>query len=246
MDRAKFTAISHRDIAHCNPIGTAKVDAVIELLGLRGDALAVDFGCGKAELLLRVVERFRARAVGIDQAAALLREAREQASNRDPRGRLTLHEADAAAFAVEPASLDLAVCVGATHIFGGYRGTLRRLRPLVRPGGYVLVGEGFWRREPSPEYLAALGGTREEFLDHAGNVAAAVELGLTPHYAAVSSEDDWDRYEWLHCRAVELYAAEHPDDPDTPALLERIRAWRDLYLRWGRDTLGFALYLFRV
>ena len=64
--------------------------------------------------------------------------------------------------------------------------------------------------------------------------------------AAVSSDDDWDRYEWLHCRAVEVYCKEHPDDPDSPAMLERIRGWRDLYLKWGRDTLGFGVYLFRA
>ncbi|MCC6194158.1 MAG: class I SAM-dependent methyltransferase, partial [Burkholderiales bacterium] len=34
------------------------------------------------------------------------------------------------------------------------------------------------------------------------------------------------------------------EDPDVPAMLERIRKWRDGYLRWGRDTLGFAVYLF--
>ncbi len=39
---------------------------------------------------------------------------------------------------------------------------------------------------------------------------------------------------------------EHPDDPDAPAMLDRIRRWRDGYLRWGRDTMGFALYLHRV
>ena len=36
------------------------------------------------------------------------------------------------------------------------------------------------------------------------------------------------------------------DDPDVPELLERFRAARDRYLRWGRDELGWALYLFQV
>ena len=27
-------------------------------------------------------------------------------------------------------------------------------------------------------------------------------------------------------------------------MLERSRKWRDAYLRWGRDTLGFGVYLF--
>jgi hypothetical protein len=37
----------------------------------------------------------------------------------------------------------------------------------------------------------------------------------------------------------------HPDDPDRDAMLKRIRNWRDAYLRWGRSTLGFGLYLFQ-
>jgi len=29
-----------------------------------------------------------------------------------------------------------------------------------------------------------------------------------------------------------------------PAMMERIQHWRDAYLRWGRDSRGFAVYLF--
>ena len=86
--------------------------------------------------------------------------------------------------------------------------------------------------------------TREHHATHADNVAAGLDEGLLPLYAAVSSEDDWDHYEGLYARAIELYALAYPDDPDTPAMLARSRTWRDAYLRWGRDTLGFALYLF--
>lgn len=246
MDRSKYTAVSHRGIAHCNPVGAAGIDDLIGLLDLPPTAAAVDFGCGKAELLLRLVERYGLRATGIDLAAALLAEGREQAAARDPGGRLTLHHADASRFAIGPRSLDLGICIGATEIFGGLRPTLARLKALVRPGGYVMVGEGFWRKAPEPAYLAALGASADEFTTHAANVAAGVGIGLVPHYALVTSDEDWDRYEWLHCRSVELYTLEHPEDPDTPALLERIRAWRDLYLRWGRETLGFAIYLFKV
>ena len=46
-------------------------------------------------------------------------------------------------------------------------------------------------------------------------------------------------------RLVERYARNNPDDPDCPAMVTRIRRWRDAYLRWGRDTLGFGLYLFQ-
>ena len=60
----------------------------------------------------------------------------------------------------------------------------------------------------------------------------------------MASPDEWDEYEWKYSRSIERYALEQPGDPDVPAMLERIRRWRDGYLRWGRDTLGFGVYLF--
>lgn len=56
----------------------------------------------------------------------------------------------------------------------------------------------------------------------------------------LSSEDDWDRYKGLQWRATERYALAHPDDGDVTEMLERVRAARDRYLRWERDTLGWA------
>ncbi len=245
MDPYKYSAVSHRELLYCNPINSAKMEELIELLQFAPQARIVDFGSGKAELLIRLVERYGVEAVGIDRSPYFTQEAREHAAARIPDGRLTLLETDVADFQAEPGSFDLAVCMGATEVFGGYTGTLEALSALVRPGGYVAVGEGYWKREPAQAYLDLLGATREEFASHAENVVAGVARQLTPLYAWASSEDDWDRYEWVHCGAVERYARQHPDDPDVPALLNRIRSWRDLYLTMGRDTLGFGLYLFQ-
>lgn len=182
--------------------------------------------------------------MGIDHAPHAIAEARARAARRVPEADLTLHEAPIAEVPFEPASFDLALCIGSTHLYGDYRGALRALRALVRPGGYLLVGDIFWRREPDVAYLAVLGASREDQALHADNVASGREEGLIPLYSAVSSEDDWDHYEGLYARGIEVYALAHPDDRDTPAMLARIRTWRDAYLRWGRDTLGFALDLY--
>ncbi|HOL16495.1 MAG TPA: hypothetical protein PLZ49_09975 [Bacillota bacterium] len=37
----------------------------------------------------------------------------------------------------------------------------------------------------------------------------------------------------------------NPGDPDLPELMERVNRSRECYLRWGRDCLGWAAYLFR-
>ena len=69
-------------------------------------------------------------------------------------------------------------------------------------------------------------------------------LGLGPLYTLVSDSNDWDRYEGLQWNAAERYAVDHPDDPDVPSLMESMREQRDRYLRWGRDELGWAIYVF--
>ena len=96
-----------------------------------------------------------------------------------------------------------------------------------------------------PAYLEWSGMRRDEFATHRENVEAGVDEGLVPVYALASSEDDFDRYEALQWRAAERYARAHPDDVDVPALLERVTRARHEYLAWGRETLGWSLYLFR-
>jgi len=39
--------------------------------------------------------------------------------------------------------------------------------------------------------------------------------------------------------------ATHSNDPDDGALLRISNKSRDAYLRWGRNCLGWAMYLFR-
>ncbi len=245
MNRYKYTTISHQGMRYCNPFSSEKIEAIINLLDLTSEARVLDIGAGKAELLIRLIERFSVSALGVDFSSAFLQEAYEQAEARIPQGKLTLQECDVTAFQADVESFDLVICLGASHIFGGFQGTLQHLVQWVCPGGQILIGDGYWKQEPAPEYLAAMGATRNECLTHAGNVAIGVTQGLVPMYASVCNDDEWDLYEWLHLRNIERYALEHPDDPDVPALLARIRSWRDLYLRWGRETLGFGLYLFQ-
>jgi hypothetical protein len=117
----------------------------------------------------------------------------------------------------------------------------------VRAGGLVLYGEGYWRREPTSEYLDALGTARDELDDYAGTIRRGTELGLAPVYAATASIDDFDRYEWSWSRNGERYAADHPDEAGVADFVEWIRAGRRRYVDLGgRDTLGFGLFLFRA
>jgi len=246
MDRWKYFAVTHRDHVICNPTSEARIDELISLLELEAGARVLDIACGKAELLVRLAERHQVVGEGVDLSPHFIRDARALAASRVPGASLTFHEMAGADYQAAPHSFDLAMCLGASWALGGHAGTLEALRRAVRPGGLVVVGEPFWRRAPEPEYLAASGLNQSDFGTHFGNVATGVAAGLALLYAMVSNDDDWDRYEGLRWRAAERYFAANPGDPDAQEIVERQRGERDAYLQWGRETLGWAMYVFRT
>ncbi len=229
-----------------NPLAEEDVDEMIEALELEPGAHVLDLGCGKAEVLLRIVERYpEVRAIGLDTSPAVLAEARRQAEERVPESKVSLFEQDVRDYAPEPGSFDLVVSTGGVAFRGGVGGTLAVLSGFVAPGGKLLFGEGYWREEPSAEYLVALGAAREELKDYGGTIAAAEDVGLDLKRAVTTSVEDWDAYEDAWARNGERYADAHEGEEGVAELSAWIEAGRERYRKLGgRDVLGFALFLF--
>jgi SAM-dependent methyltransferase len=244
-DQLRFTTIAHRDHAFVNPLSAAKVDQVLSMLELSPGARVLDVGCGKGEVLIRLAERWSARGEGVDWNPAFIREARARAEARVPHAGLVFHERAAADHRIEPGAFDAAVCVGSTEAYGTYEDALRGLARAVRPHGRLLVGQTFWRRHPHPDYLEVLGARVDDLFDHPKNVRAGEAAALVPICTAVSTQDEWDFYEGRCQRAVQDFVAAHPEDPEAEAMASRSRRWREAYDHWGRDTLGFGLYVFQ-
>jgi SAM-dependent methyltransferase len=246
MDNWKFYDIIHRHHTIMNPVNEEGLEHVYDLLELKRGARVADIGCGKGEMLIRLAEKYHVKGVGVDKSPYCIREAAESKRKRLPRADLKFLEMDGSQYNPEKGeSSDLAMCVGATWIYGGYRNTIKALAGMTKPFGFVMVGEPFWRKTPSQEYLKSQGLTSDAFDSHHGNVAIGESEGLRPVYSLVSGEDDWDMYEGLHWYAAAEYAITNPEDPDLEELQARVSSERESYLRWGRETLGWAVYLFR-
>lgn len=246
MDMWKYFGITHTDHTIMNPSSLEKTRELVALLRLPEGGRVLDVACGKAEFLCLVAETYNVKATGIDLSPYTIEAARKNVETRGLAERIELLHADGGEYKPDaPESLDLASCIGASWVYGNHRGTLEALMKMTRPGGLLLVGEPFWITDPDPQYLKLTGADPNMCGSHAGNVAIGEDVGLSLLYTAVTNQDDWDRYEGLQWQAAERYAADHPDDGDVEALLRSIRRGRDAYLRWGRNCLGWAMYLFR-
>ena len=241
--RFRFTTIAHSERDWLGPLSDGAIDALLD--GVRPSPVrTVDVGCGKGALLANVLQRFGGAGVGVEPNPEFAHSAIERVAARAPRASLALHECDLADAALPEGAFDLAVCTGASQAFGTPEQAVAGLARLVPPGGLVLLGEGYWRRRPDPAYAGLLGG-EDSMLDHAGNVTMGRRHGLACLRTRESTLAEWDAYEGAYAAAVRAWCEANPDDPDAQAFRERIDSWNAAFHRWGRDTLGFGLYLFR-
>ncbi|MFP3943424.1 MAG: SAM-dependent methyltransferase [Alphaproteobacteria bacterium] len=239
----RYSAIAHRFLPVAAPVGEDVLAGLLDVLPLESGARVLDAGCGRGELPLRLAQRFGARVLGVDTDERALADARAAARQRQL--------SDLAEFRCMPAldlpaggKFDFAICVGSSHACGGYGAALEFLAERVRPGGTLLMGEGYWKRPPTAEYLKFLGAEESDLGSHYGNTRRAAALGLETVWSFASRAEDWDRYEGLYRLAMHRWLGANPDDPHRDEFAQRSARWYDGYLRWGRDVMGFGLYLF--
>lgn len=223
-------------MALLNPLAPEQIDAALARLRVRPGSRVLDVGCGKGEVLARLVARCPGIAgMGVDIDPGHIGEARE-------RGVPGVDWRVQDASQLLSRNFDVVICIGSTHALGGFPDALVRLRDLTRPGGELIIGEGFWRRQPDPEYLAALGARADELATRPGLLDAMRAAGLVVGYITEARDDSWQQYEERLSRNAERWASMHPSDP----LASHAHAYAEaLRSRWdapgGRDTLGFAL-----
>ncbi|QPP09004.1 class I SAM-dependent methyltransferase [Streptomyces bathyalis] len=245
MDRQVISSLAHRDHPIAAPLHDTSVDRLLVRALPRGDERMLDLGCGEAAWLVRALRaRPQARGEGVDVSPTALARAHETAGAAGLDGRLTLHEQDAARF-TSPHAFDLVSVVGSTHAFGGLMPALAAAGELLAEGGRVLIGEGFWEREPSPAALAGLDASPGDFDDLATTVDRVTAAGWTPVHAHVSTPGEWDDYEWAWTGSLSAWALDHPGHPDSAHALEAAAEHREGWLRGYRGTLGFVTLLLR-
>lgn len=229
-----------------NPLSEASVDEALGMLALGEESVVVDIGCGRGEMLARCVERFGCRAIGADTRPHEIERARERTAGFAARVELFDGPIQDVVFS-EP--VDAAICVGASHAFAegaaALPATLQAFKRMVKHDGVMLLGEGYWRQPPDPEYLEKAGISEDIDREFDDTILVIEQAGFSVLKQWISSKDDWDAFEGAFWKAAEDQLAARPDDTDAREAAHHWRNWRACYEKWGRDTMGFALFVLK-
>jgi SAM-dependent methyltransferase len=245
VDRRRLSSIAHSHHPIAAPIFGVNVNRMLRRADRRPAARILDLGCGEAAWAMQALAHYPdGHADAVDISTYALERAAAAAAERGLADRLTLHERDARTY-VPDGDYDLVLCVGSTHVFGGFDATLRLADRHVNADGILLIGEGFWQLPPTPEALAGLDAKPEDFTDLAGLVDAVEGAGWTPVYAHVSDAAEWDNYEWSWIGSLTEWAIDNPGHPDATQARTVAREHRDQWLRGYRNVLGFVTMVLR-
>ena len=240
--------MARSDIAHYEglefwgPYDASTIDPLIASIEAPPDARALDVGCGDGALLLRLALQHGMRVVGIDRSEAALERAKQRFDAAGASGAATWRSDDAATLAFDDDGFDVVAWLGGPFVGGSHASTMQAFARWLRPGGTLLLGQGFWKAPPPAAYLEATGLT-EDALDAEETMLAAVEAaGFEILERVESSRAQWDRFEGTIHANHEAHAAAHADDTELQAALAVKRRWHEAQQRQGREVFGFALY----
>ncbi|HEX3592672.1 MAG TPA: methyltransferase domain-containing protein [Pseudonocardiaceae bacterium] len=232
----------HDDLTFHGPLSEARADLIIRSFGSLDGAHVVDLGCGWAELLLRTVAASTVTGLGIDLDAEAIEHGRANAAARGLSDRVTLETGDASQWTGDA---DVLIVNGATHVWGGdpvdhTAITLTESHRRLRPGGRLLLGEGFWERPPTEAELAAMEVPVDQYRALPDLVDLAVAHGYRPLWLSRANRDEWDEFESGHALGWERWLAANPDSPHRADIIVRADGHRRAWQRGWQDVMGFA------
>jgi SAM-dependent methyltransferase len=206
----------------------------------------LDIGCGWGELMLRILDRVPgACGTGIDVNTDDLERGRANARARGLSDRVEFAEESAVRSERDPA--DIVLCLGASQAVSEEvppahtAAALRELRRLVRPGGRVLLGEGFWQRTPTPHELSGMwpDASADEHLSLGALLDRAVEAGFRPEWTETAGIDEWEEFESGYQADSEVWLAGHGGHPLAAETRERLDRHRGAWMSY-RGVFGLA------
>jgi ubiquinone/menaquinone biosynthesis C-methylase UbiE len=217
------------------PLSENHADLLLDGLDEAPGREVLDLGCGWGELLIRAVMRAsQAHGTGVDNEDWALERGRRLADERGLSQRVTFVVADASKWT---GPSDRVLCIGASHAWGSSVEALQALRPLVRPGGRLVLGDGCWQKPPTPAATDLFG---EDVLGIDRLVGGAIQAGWKVLHLSTADQREWDDFEASWRAGRELWLQSYPRGHGFDEIRAKLDKLLREYVTVYRSVLDFA------
>ncbi|MGW9242692.1 SAM-dependent methyltransferase [[Kitasatospora] papulosa] len=243
MDLPRIFTIRERSHRIHNPFTPGKLATLGQALHLAPGTRVLDLASGSGEMLCTWARDHGVTGTGVDISTVFTEEARARAAELGVADRVTFVHDDAVGY-VSDEPVDLVSCLGATWIGDGAAGTIELLARSLRPGGLMLIGEPYWRREVPDEETARAchAGSKADFRLLPELVEQFGELGYDVVEMVLADGDSWDRYQaaqWLNLRR---WLDRNPGDELAAEVRAELTTEPARYTRYQREHLGWGVF----
>lgn len=139
LDIPRIFTISESEHRIHNPFTEEKYATLGRVLRMKPNTHILDLGSGSGEMLCTWAREYSITGLGIDMSQLFSAQARLRAEELGVSDRVQFIHNDAAGYVAED-KFDVAACVGATWIAGGFAGMVELLAQSLKPGGIMLIG----------------------------------------------------------------------------------------------------------
>jgi cyclopropane fatty-acyl-phospholipid synthase-like methyltransferase len=235
--RHKKSVIGHSNLPFNCPHTEEDYQRITNQLVLPANARILDLGCGRGELLCRIVESLdNAHGIGVDNSTEIVKSMRLPS-----KGIVDVHEMDMVEWlsSNQGDAFDLIICIGSLRE-GNQSSMIEDLSSRLNRGGYLLIGELVWVKEPNETFLEFLGSSPSNYLNGTGLISCISKCDTV---IIDQTQTNLSRYETCILTNVEQWASEHVDDPDREKILEMSRSWHEFSSQHAWQTWEFATIL---
>lgn len=243
LDIPRIFTISESEHRIHNPFTDEKYATLGRMLRMKPETRILDLGSGSGEMLCTWARDHAITGVGIDMSSLFTAQAKRRAEKLGVSERVHFIHNDAAGY-VANEKCDVAACVGATWIAGGFAGTIELLAQSLKPGGIMLLGEPYWRQLPATDEIAQACGVSSlaDFLTLPGLVSTFDELGYDVVEMVLADQEGWDRYEAAKWLTMRRWLEANPDDDFAAEIRAELNIAPKRHVTYAREYFGWGVF----
>ena len=234
---------------HLSPISTPTLESLAGRCGLGRDSVVLDAACGKGGACLVLARRFGCQTIGMEGRPEFAEEGRRLALFADLAHLVDVVDGPPDDLPFDEGYFDLILRLGPPRPFDAPEAA-RRLRPLVRPGGRLILGCLVWKERAlaGAPLRAWLEGFAPAGVREAGELRRAFGAeGLAVETAETEPDASWEAFFAPQAQVI-LESRRAPGlSPEAKGVLDRWQKELELFHGGGgREALAYAAFLLRV